>query len=264
MITRVLTAIVALAVVLPVIVWGGFWGLTGLVALVMLIGLQEFSRLIPVQRTRFVQYFDLVAGMLLYAAVLFAGDALPLALGLVVLALFFVHLFAFRDIESAGPAWMGSLSAVFYLPLLLAFLPLIRLEKFGLDWLFFLMMVTWAGDTGAYLAGRLLGRHKLYPTVSPKKTIEGVAGGAVASIALAFLARATFFGELTLLECLVLAPVLDLAGVAGDLAESMLKRSAGIKDSGTIFPGHGGVLDRIDSLLFSAPLLYGYIVWMNM
>ncbi len=261
MVTRVLTAVVALAVVLPVIIWGEFWGLAGLVALLMLLAVHEFSQFIPVPRSSTLIVADMGAALLMYGAVFFAVDSLPVVMAAVVMALFVVHLVGYRDMGTAGQALAGSLASLLYAPLLLAFLPLIRLENGGLDWIFFLMLVTWAGDTGAYLAGRAIGRHKLYAAVSPKKTIEGALGGVVAAVGVSFLARATFFDELTVVECLVLAPIVDIAGVVGDLAESLMKRSAGVKDSGKIFPGHGGVLDRIDSLLFSAPVLYGYILW---
>ena len=203
---------------------------------------------------------ETLAAMGIYWSILLWPKFFPLSLAALVLGIFVLHLFLFRDIESAGPVLMGSLSSLIYVPVLLAFVPLIREENNGLNFIFFLMLVTWAGDSGAYLAGRLLGRHKLYQAVSPKKTIEGMLGGVAAAILVAFLARGTFFSDLSILECLLLAPLVDLAGVLGDLAESLLKRSAGIKDSGKIFPGHGGILDRIDSLLFSAPVLYGYIL----
>ncbi len=261
MLTRVLTAVAALAVVLPIIIWGGFWGLVGLVSVFMLLAVYEFSRMIQVPRSLAVQIFDYVAALATYGVILFGGERVPVFLAPIVLGVLTVHLFAFRDIQVAGQALFGSLASMLYAPLLLAFVPLIRLEKWGLHWIFFIMIVTWAGDTGAYLAGRAFGRHKLYPDISPKKTVEGAIGGIALAIALAFAARATFFPELTVLECLILAPVLDIAGVVGDLTESLMKRSAGVKDSGAIFPGHGGVLDRLDSLLFSAPVLYGYILW---
>ncbi len=260
MLTRVLTAVAALAIVLPIIVWGGFWGLAGLVAVFVLIAVHEFTQLVPVPRPPPVAFVDYAAALAAYGVMLFGGDRVPVLLAPIVLGVLTVHLFAFKDIEHAGRALFGSLASLLYAPFLLAFVPLIRLERWGLNWIFFIMIVTWAGDTGAYLAGRAFGRHKLYPVISPKKTVEGALGGLVLAVALAFAARATFFPELTVLDCLVLAPLLDVAGVVGDLTESLMKRSAGVKDSGTIFPGHGGVLDRLDSLLFSAPVLYGYIV----
>ena len=111
-------------------------------------------------------------------------------------------------------------------------------------------------DTGAYYVGRAVGKHKLAPTISPGKTWEGVAGGLVAGLGFAILAHFWFFRELPLKWTLPLAAVMVVLGILGDLTESALKRGAGAKDAANILPGHGGILDRLDSLLFNAPLLY--------
>jgi phosphatidate cytidylyltransferase len=126
--------------------------------------------------------------------------------------------------------------------------------------IFFLVLVTWAGDTGAYYAGISLGRRPLAPTLSPKKTVEGLIGGWVAALAAALVASNWFLPSFSPLDALVASFLLTGAGLIGDLSESALKRSAGIKDSGGLLPGHGGVLDRIDSLLFSSPVFYYYVI----
>jgi phosphatidate cytidylyltransferase len=120
----------------------------------------------------------------------------------------------------------------------------------------FFFLVIMGSDTGAYYTGRSLGRHKLAPNVSPGKTWEGAAGGMLASLLLAALAHFWFFRELNLGVALLLAALMNVLGVAGDLTESALKRGAGAKDAAQILPGHGGLLDRLDSLLFNAPLIY--------
>jgi phosphatidate cytidylyltransferase len=119
-----------------------------------------------------------------------------------------------------------------------------------------LLSVTWMNDTGAYFAGRALGRHKMIPRVSPSKTWEGFAGGLLFSLGAAFAVRAIGFPALTAPDCLFLGLAAGILGPTGDLAESSLKRGFGVKDSGKILPGHGGLLDRIDALLFTAPLFY--------
>ena len=130
----------------------------------------------------------------------------------------------------------------------------------GGEWLIlFLFFVTWAGDTGAYYAGTAMGRRKLAPRISPNKTVEGLLGGIGLSLVAAFIAKVWFLPSLNTIDCLALGVLLSLTGVLGDLAESVLKRSAGVKDSGSLIPGHGGVLDRIDSLLFTAPVFYYYL-----
>jgi phosphatidate cytidylyltransferase len=111
-------------------------------------------------------------------------------------------------------------------------------------------------DTGAYYTGRTFGRHKLAPSISPGKTWEGAVGGMLASLLMAVIAHFWFFPELSLKAALPLAAVMNVLGVIGDLTESALKRGAGAKDAAQILPGHGGLLDRLDSLLFNAPVIY--------
>ncbi len=152
-----------------------------------------------------------------------------------------------------------TLFGVLYLGLTLGTLSMTRLLPLG-EWLiFFLLLVTWASDTGAYLVGTLCGRHRLAPTISPKKTVEGLVGGLIAAIIAGYAARWWFLPDLSGLDCLILATLLTITGLWGDLTESAMKRSVGRKDSGGILPGHGGMLDRLDSLLFTAPVFYYYV-----
>jgi len=148
---------------------------------------------------------------------------------------------------------------ILYISLTLGHLLLTRAQEGGQFLIFFVVLVTWASDTGAYYVGRTLGRHRLAPMVSPNKTVEGLIGGLVLAVLLALVARAWFLPSFTVVDCLATGVLLSLAGSLGDLAESVLKRSAGVKDSGTILPGHGGMLDRLDSLLFTAPVFYYYV-----
>ncbi|MBX7100852.1 MAG: phosphatidate cytidylyltransferase [Myxococcaceae bacterium] len=130
----------------------------------------------------------------------------------------------------------------------------------GAWWVVCALVVTWMNDTTAYFAGRFLGKHKLYPAVSPNKTWEGFAGGLVGSIVGLVVLRAFFFPSLSVLDCLVMGVLGGVLGPAGDLCESMLKRAYGVKDSGKMIPGHGGMLDRIDALLFNAPMV---LLWVQ-
>ena len=152
-----------------------------------------------------------------------------------------------------------TLFGVLYLGLTLGMLSMTRLLPQG-EWLiFFLLLVTWAADTGAYYVGTLYGRHRLAPTISPKKTFEGLVGGWIGAIIVAYAARWWFLPELSGFDCLILGTLLTITGLWGDLTESAMKRSVGMKDSGGILPGHGGMLDRLDSLLFTAPFFYYYV-----
>ena len=152
-----------------------------------------------------------------------------------------------------------TLFGVLYLGLTLGPLSMARLLPLG-EWLIlFLLLVTWASDTGAYYIGTVYGQHRLAPMISPKKTVEGLVGGLFSAIIIAYAAHWWFLPELSGIDCLVLAILLTITGLWGDLAESAMKRSVSIKDSGGILPGHGGMLDRLDSLLFTAPAFYYYI-----
>jgi phosphatidate cytidylyltransferase len=125
----------------------------------------------------------------------------------------------------------------------------------------FFFLVLMGSDTAAYYTGRAFGRHKLAPSISPGKTWEGAVGGMLASLLAAVAAHYLFFPELSLTAALPLAATMNVLGVLGDLTESALKRGAGAKDAANILPGHGGLLDRLDSLLFNAPLIYYFAVY---
>jgi phosphatidate cytidylyltransferase len=148
---------------------------------------------------------------------------------------------------------------VLYIGLTLSYLLQIRRLPEGTLLIFFLFFVTWAGDTGAYILGKSIGRHALAPVISPKKTYEGLAGGLALACVTALVARGWFLPAFSFMDCIALAVMLTVVGLIGDLAESAIKRSAGFKDSGALIPGHGGMLDRLDSLLFTGPALYYYV-----
>ncbi|MFQ5670216.1 MAG: phosphatidate cytidylyltransferase [Acidobacteriota bacterium] len=153
-----------------------------------------------------------------------------------------------------------TLFPVLFLGLLVGFIMALRVcpGRDGQDLPFLLLMIVAAGDTGAYYGGRRLGRRLLAPTISPKKTWEGFLIGVVTAVVAALVARGWFMNRLTIADCVILGIALTVIGFAGDLVESSLKRWAGAKDSSGLIPGHGGILDRIDALLFAAPVLFYY------
>jgi phosphatidate cytidylyltransferase len=160
-----------------------------------------------------------------------------------------------KTIASSGATILG----VLYVVLLGGHLVALRTgfeERLSAHLLSFFFLVLMGADTGAYYVGRAIGKHKLAPNISPGKTWEGVAGGILAALALAAVAHFWFFKELPLKWALPLAAVMVALGILGDLTESALKRGAGAKDAAKLLPGHGGALDRLDSLLFNAPLVY--------
>jgi phosphatidate cytidylyltransferase len=160
-----------------------------------------------------------------------------------------------KMIASTGATILG----VIYVVLLGGHLVALRTgfnQPISADLLSFFFLVLMGSDTGAYYVGRAFGKHKLAPSISPGKTWEGVGGGLFAGLLMATIAHFWFFGELPLKVALPLAILMTIVGILGDLTESALKRSAGAKDAANILPGHGGLLDRLDSLLFNAPVIY--------
>ncbi len=188
------------------------------------------------------------------------SEWVTLGAALATVAVFGLQLFSSRPLEETGRGAAAVTLAWLYCGVLVTAVLGLRL-RFGFGWVVLAFVVTWGNDTLAYFAGRLLGRHKLFPRVSPHKTWEGFAGGALGSIAGAFAVRALagpLGGEPAMPAAAAWAVGLGAAVLApvGDLAESMLKRAAGVKDSGRLVPGHGGLLDRIDALLFVGPWIY--------
>jgi phosphatidate cytidylyltransferase len=171
-------------------------------------------------------------------------------------------LFAPGEIPEAGHRLGAAVFSVLYVGGLAAPLALLQRDAaHGRAWVLLAVAVTFGNDTGAYFAGRALGRHKLYPKVSPAKSVEGAVGGMAASLALMLGLRATLAGWLSLADCLAVGVPAGVIGPIGDLVESLMKRAAGVKDSGHLIPGHGGMLDRIDALLFVGAWVYVYAVY---
>jgi phosphatidate cytidylyltransferase len=145
---------------------------------------------------------------------------------------------------------------VFYVSFLLSHMVLLRNLEDWKPWIFFILIVTYIGDVAAFFSGTRWGRRKLSPLLSPKKTVEGAGGNLFASVLAGYACKLLFFPALTSAQALWIAALLSVSGQLGDLAESLIKRSYGIKDSGRMLPGHGGILDRIDSLLLAGPVGY--------
>jgi phosphatidate cytidylyltransferase len=172
----------------------------------------------------------------------------------IMLLLMTARLFVVRDPSGSLRDLAPVITGIFYIPLLL--LPLWQLRLAGPEWIMLLLGAVWGADTAAYYIGSGIGRMKLYPSVSPKKTVEGAIGSVAGGLGGALIVGAAFMDQPAYGSLAFSGAVLGAVTIVGDLVESMFKRDAGIKDSGTIIPGHGGVLDRIDSILFAGPALY--------
>ncbi len=168
-------------------------------------------------------------------------------------------------LASVLPAAAITFMGLIYITLPLALFILIRLNQAGSAggnrWVLWGLMTCWFGDTAAFCVGRLWGRHKLAPRISPRKTWEGAVGGGLGSCVAAGIGKWWLLPGESLLSLVTISLILGISGQLGDLAESCLKRGAGVKDSSNLLPGHGGMLDRIDAVLFAAPVLYCYLVW---
>jgi phosphatidate cytidylyltransferase len=187
-----------------------------------------------------------------------SGDAmaLMLALALNLTGAAVMSVFRFRNSFDAPLIAVKQVFGVLYVSVFISFLIMLRNTSNGPLWVLFLFWVIAWGDTGALYTGTLWGRHKLCPAVSPKKTVEGAAGGLVANLVFAWLFKMVFFHSMAGLTCTVFALIVGVLGQLGDLFESEFKRAAGVKDSSNLLPGHGGFLDRLDALLLAAPAAF--------
>lgn len=160
-----------------------------------------------------------------------------------------------------APRFLGAATAVTYVGWLGHHIVLLHELPDGRDWVLLALLATFAGDTGAYAVGMLIGRHKMAPRISPRKSWEGLGGGIVAATAVTVGAYALGAQEFDAVAAVLLGLAIAVLGPVGDLAESMLKRGMGVKDASGLVPGHGGFLDRLDSLLFTVPAVYFFAVW---
>ena len=190
------------------------------------------------------------------AALAGTSAALPAGIVLAAIGIMLFALLRYRTLPNPFELISRSGFGALYIGMTSAHLLLLMQLPQGRHWLLFLTAITAASDTAAYYSGSLLGKHKLCPAISPGKTWEGFLGGLFGSLLAAFAVKFFFLPQEGILWIGALALLLCCLGVAGDLSESMLKRACGVKDSGTLLPGHGGILDRVDSLLLTAPVLY--------
>lgn len=205
----------------------------------------------------------LCAGGLLAASMAFATPAASIAvLVVLLLASCILFLFRYQRLDAVIQQLACLVLGLLYVPLLLGHLTWLHALEYGKLWIFFVMFLVMASDSLAYFSGIRFGRRKLYPAISPNKSVEGALGGLLGGVLAALAVRALFFPALGMFDALLLGVGLGAASQLGDLFESMLKRSFGVKDSGDLIPGHGGLLDRLDSLLFAYPLAYYYALYL--
>lgn len=263
--TRVLTAIIFLPILFSALWLGAPIWFAAMAGLAVLLGLYEYCSLTKSGG----QAQMMIAAAAILAAFYFHRHELILAiLAALVIVELLVQLFSHSDKEDFGQVLADAAVRVFgvlYVAMLGGFIVALTviespIQKLPAKLLTLFFMIVFAGDTGAYYTGRRFGRRKLAPQVSPGKTVEGLIGGLAGNVIAALIAHYWFFHELKIEHAIPLAIVMGLLGATGDLCESMLKRGAKAKDAGKLIPGHGGLLDRLDSMLFNAPVLYYFYV----
>jgi phosphatidate cytidylyltransferase len=250
--TRILTALVLLPLVVWVVLVGPPWALLTLTALVGLIAFHEFDTIAGAQGVAKSGWAGMAAGLIL----LFAPE--PAWVAIVILAILLMAL-ELRQADLAQSITGAATALLGVVYIFGAWRCAVALRAINPHWLIIALLVSWAGDTAALYVGRAFGRHKLAPRVSPSKTWEGTIGSVVGGVVAAGIYAHFLIPSAALWAVLAIAAAGNIAGQLGDLCESAFKRGAGMKDSGTTLPGHGGWLDRIDSSLFSIPVVYALL-----
>jgi len=232
---------------------------TALVAIWGVLAVFEFYKLAAGARLPPLTYFGLVGTLLFIISPHFKYDfTVPLLLtSAVVLPL--IWLLGRPKKEGAFIGWAWTLGGILYIGWLLSYLVALRGLEDGRNWVFFALFTTFASDTAAFFVGRALGRHKLAPRISPGKTWEGTIAGVLGAIIVSLLF--TLLIPISYWQAILLGILVSIFGQLGDLVESLLKRNMGVKDSGRLIPGHGGFLDRIDSVVFVGVVVYYYVIW---
>lgn len=260
---RIITAVIGAAIIVSAIVYNE-WTYFLIFFLICFLTLREFYLLAGLDGMVIQQTFGIICGMSLYTLSFLIEDKLisyryyflifPLISCVYMIKLY--KKFERKPFTNIAFTFLG----IFYVAVPYALLNIAAFENghYNFEIIFGCLFILWACDTGAYIAGTLFGKRKLFERISPKKSWEGAFGGAALAVAMAFL-MSTYFHSLFPWQWLTIAGIIIVGGTYGDLIESLLKRSIEIKDSGNILPGHGGFLDRFDGLLISAPFIVAFL-----
>jgi len=264
--TRVKSGLVGFAILMALLLGAealklGFELMVVIGAVALVIGVREFVGFaLPDRPWGTLAVAIAMAILLMLGLALGRFELLTVALAVAILGSTLWTLATAHTTDGLGDRSARLLTAVIYVGGTVGFLPLLRSVDGGLGWIFLALGLGWCGDIGGYFAGRAFGRHKLSPMISPKKTWEGFVGGVLLAVVWTALFGALFFPRIAIGDCIALGVVGCTAGVLGDLVESGFKRTYGVKDSGSFLPGHGGFLDRVDSVMFSLVVTYLYAV----
>jgi phosphatidate cytidylyltransferase len=259
---RWLTAIVAVPLLFTLIIFGSDTLFAVVITAIILLGVHEYHHMVFGAGHRAEKFQGLLIGLLIPLTVYIGDTQLLLALlSFSVLLVFFTYLIRIKE-EHFNILPIGKMVLGFmYVPLMMSYFIMIRRFDQGMLWIFFLLVLAFAGDVSAYYVGKNFGRRKLLPLVSPNKTVEGTVGLFIGSTVGCIVFQQLFLSDLTVWHAAALGFFGSVLGQLGDLCESAMKRASGVKDSGAILPGHGGILDRLDCLIFIAPFVYYYKIY---
>jgi phosphatidate cytidylyltransferase len=267
---RVITAAVGVPIIVLAIWLGDPW-FTLLIAAAALAGTYEFYHIANFDRKEPLLYLGLLWTLALVLSPHYKNpDLLPIVVTVAMLVSL-ICLLLRRSRERAFRDWVWTIAGALYVGWMLSYWLNLRGLEDGRNWVYLAMLTTFANDTGAYFIGRAWGKHKMAPTISPAKTWEGAVGGLasaiIAAIVIAMVLKLISVGlgtpfVFTYWQIILLGFLVSLFAQLGDLVESLLKRNTGVKEAGNLLPGHGGVLDRFDSLIFVGAVVYYYVIWL--
>ena len=266
-INRWITALILVPIILWVLIKGSTLLLATVVSIVAIFAMGEYLRIMfqndarPLSNTiKIISYAASVTLIISTCLGSWEIEFLILSLNLMALSIFVLSEFA--DNQEVFHVIAKQVLGIVYIPVSLSLLIFMKGLDQGTFWIIWLLIVVFSNDTGAFYGGKFFGKNKLSPNISPNKTIEGSIGGIITSLIVGFIFSVIFFRDFSLSFFMIPASfMLAVAGQIGDLFESAMKRASNIKDSGSILPGHGGMLDRIDGLLLAIPVLYAYLVF---
>lgn len=271
---RIITTLWSLPLLTTIIWFGEHWLFTTFVAILSILAIIEFFRLVSKLKISPIYIFGIIWTLLF---VIVRNPLVPdliepyFDFNLVIPAIFtsgiifsFAALLVRKEKFNAFPAWAWTFAGILYVGWLLGYLVALRGIEDGRNWVFYALFCTFGSDTAAFFIGRAIGKHKLAPSISPNKTWEGSIGGLIGAVGVSFLfllsTPVSLASQLNWRQAVVLGLLVSTFGQIGDLAESLFKRNVGAKDSGTLFPGHGGMLDRMDSVIFAIVVVYYWVI----
>ncbi len=265
MFLRILTAFVLIPAALALVVYAGPWVLLVVLGLLGTLCLREYFQLVRLMEVQPLSWFGYAAFWLLLGSLEARRLPAPALFAVLLMAALLAAMWPRDSMRTRVLGTIATMFGVSYIAFALHAAIRVRFEfgeTAGREWTIVLLAAVWSGDTAAMLVGKGFGRTPFSPRISPKKTCEGAAAGLLGSVGAALVLQRLLFRDLPMPHLLAAAGLVGIFGQLGDLAESLLKRAAGRKDSSNLVPGHGGVLDRVDSLLFAFPILYLYLYFL--